>query len=426
MQNSGLNPKSSVRCTWNGSEIFSRKIVTSPTPSISGEVVIRPNTPPKPSISGEVILRPTTPTKPVDVLASITITVDGKNQPDIYNTYKLNEKEAISYCANLASKVLTTSKFSCIWNGKELGKGFGTKVVVVTKPTVPVTPLATLIMNSDYWGMQTQANMSEGSAKEVCESTWKKYETNSRYTSLVCTWNGRTVFSKTKFSSTNTGTVVVPKTPVSTGSTSSGVTNTGTLGLGKMDILVNNQARNPEYNISRSEALTKCIGYLPSIPVSSIVLCKWNGTTIYTGNGYILSNTGSWYYPTTGTGTLPKTPVSTGSTASGVITPAKPVDVLASITVTVDGKNQPDIYNTYKLNEMEAMNYCANLASKVLTTSKFSCIWNGKELGKGFGTKVVTTTSTGSWYYPTTGTGTLPKTPVSTGSTSNTVITVNS
>ena len=94
--------------------------------------LFRPNTPPKPSISGEVILRPTTPTKPVDVLASITITVDGKNQPDIYNTYKLNEMEAMNYCANLASKVLTTSKFSCMWNGKELSKGFGTKVVTPT------------------------------------------------------------------------------------------------------------------------------------------------------------------------------------------------------------------------------------------------------------------------------------------------------
>lgn len=48
---------------------------------------------------------------------------------------------------------------------------------------------------------------------------------------------------------------------------------------------VNNQAWNPEYNISQSGALTRCTNYLPSIPTSSVVLCKWNGTTIYSGGG---------------------------------------------------------------------------------------------------------------------------------------------
>ena len=77
---------------------------------------------PTPSISGEVVIRPSTPTKPVDVLASLTITVDGKNQPAFYNTSKFGETYANLYCTEYAKLVLTTSKFSCIWNGKELSK----------------------------------------------------------------------------------------------------------------------------------------------------------------------------------------------------------------------------------------------------------------------------------------------------------------
>lgn len=126
-------------------------------------------------------------------------------------------------------------------------------------------------------------------------------------------------------------------------------------------------------------------------------------TNYYTG--YTTTPTPSGWYAT---GTIipkPTTITTTGSTS--------PISVNGSIVVTVDGKNQPDIYNTYKLSETEAMSYCANLASKVLTTSKFSCIWNGnKEMSKGYGTKVVTPTSTGSVMQ-------VPATPILTGSTSS-------
>ncbi len=70
---------------------------------------------------------------------------------------------------------------------------------------------------------------------------------------------------------------------------------------------VNNQAWNPEYNISQSGALTKCTNYLPSIPTSSVVLCKWNGTTIYSGGGkqvVIQTNSGSTSSGSTRTGSL--------------------------------------------------------------------------------------------------------------------------
>ena len=305
-QNSANNMNSNIRCTWNGVEILA----------------VTPYTPPKPSISGEVILRPTTPTKPVDVLASITITVDGKNQPDIYNTYKLNEKEAISYCANLASKVLTTSKFSCIWNGKELSKWYGTKVVTGTstgtttipKPATPVSTgrlastgtmtLGTLTINTNFSiDKSARYNIAETEAKAVCESTWKKYENDPKSTQLTCTWNGKTIFSKTKPSST-----------------------------------------------------------------------------------------------------------STGSTASGVITPAKPVDVVATIVITVDGKVQQIEYANERINEKWAVETCLGLIWNIPTSTKVSCMWNGKELSKGFGTKVVTPINTGS-----TSTGTLTPTALLTG-----------
>ena len=78
-------------------------------------------------------------------------------------------------------------------------------------------------MTSNYWGTQTQANTSESGAVETCNSTWKKYETNSQYTTLTCSWNGKVIFSKTKPSSTSTGST-------STGS----VTSTGTMTLGTL------------------------------------------------------------------------------------------------------------------------------------------------------------------------------------------------
>ncbi|MFO0764003.1 MAG: hypothetical protein U0518_04080 [Candidatus Gracilibacteria bacterium] len=328
-QNSANNMNSNIRCTWNGVEIFSRGVV--PTPSISGEVVIRPST----------------PTKPVDVLASLTITVDGKNQPAFYNTSKFGETYANLYCTEYAKLVLTTSKFSCIWNGKELSKGYGTKVVTGTstgttttpKPATPVSTgsststgaitLGTLTINTNFSiDKSARYNIAETEAKAVCESTWRKYENDPKSTQLTCIWNGKTIFSKTKPSSSNSGSI------------------------------------------------------------------------------------------STGTVVVPKIPVNTGSTASGVITPTKPADVLASITVTVDGKNQPDIYNTYKLNEKEAINYCAELASRFPASSKFSCVWNGtKELSKGYGTRVVTNTGTTT---TTTPKPTTPATPAGTGSSTST------
>ena len=329
-QNSSNNIKSSIRCTWNSIEIFSRPAPTKP--SISGEVVIRPSQPPKPSIPATPVNtspieanlvikvdgkitptlyqtdyklsetraidlcanmekslprsaiscvwngtkelskgygtkvvastgttttpKPATPATPIStgststgtlvvpktpvstgsINANLVIIVDGKNQPDIYNTYKLNEKEAINYCAELASRFPASSKFSCVWNGtKELSKGYGTRVVTNTgttttttpKPTTPATPagtgsststgaipLGTLTIQTDFLiDKSGRYNIAEIEAKAICESTWKKYESDPKSTYLTCIWNGKTIFSQVK------------TTPAGAGSTSTGVTS---------------------------------------------------------------------------------------------------------------------------------------------------------------------------------------------------------
>ena len=152
-------------------------------------------------------------------------------------------------CWSLEYITLKTDRVSCIWNEKELSKGYGTQVTATKPIQAPVTPkpatptntgsttnnsgtiaLGTLTINTNFSiDKSARYNIAETEAKAVCESTWKKYENDPKSTQLTCTWNGKTIFSKTKpgstsTGSTSTGTVVVPKTPVSTGSTASGVT----------------------------------------------------------------------------------------------------------------------------------------------------------------------------------------------------------